>query len=73
MPTREEKDNFSIMIEERAQSLSITHMDAIIDYCKRSGMEVEVAASLLNTTIKSKIETEARDLRFLPRIGVLPL
>jgi len=73
MPTREEKDNFSIMIEERAQSLSITHMDAIIDYCNKSGMEVEVAASLLNTTIKSKIETEARDLRFLPRIGVLPL
>jgi hypothetical protein len=73
MPTREEKDQFSLMIEERAIKLSVTHMDAIIDYCSKSGMEVEVAASLLNTTIKSKIELEARELRFLPRTGQLPL
>jgi hypothetical protein len=36
-------------------------------------MEVEVAASLLNTALKSKIELEARELRFLPRQGHLPL
>jgi len=73
MPTREEKDTFSLMIEERATTLAITHMDAIIDYCSKSGMEVEVAASLLNSTIKSKIEIEARQLRFLPRQGTLPI
>lgn len=61
------------MIEEKAVTLKITHMDAIIDYCSKSGMEIETAASLLNTTIKSKIEQEARDLRFLPRTGQLPL
>ena len=73
MPTREEKDTFSLMIEERALRLEISHMDAIIDYCSKSNMEVEVAASLLNTSIKSKIELEARELRFLPRQGQLPL
>lgn len=73
MPTREEKDTFSLMIEEKALKLAITHMDAIVDYCSKSGMEIETAASLLNGTIKSKIELEARELRFLPRTGQLPL
>jgi len=73
MPTREEKDTFSLMIEEKALKLKINHMDAIVDYCSKSGMEIETAASLLNSTIKSKIEIEARQLRFLPRTGQLPI
>lgn len=73
MPTREEKDTFSLMIGDKALVQGSTHMDAIIDYCSKSGMEIETAASLLNGVIKAKIESEARDLRFLPRIGTLPL
>jgi len=65
MPTKEERDKFSKMIEERASKLSCTHMDAVIDYCSKDGMEIETAASLLNAHIKGKIEVEATDLRFL--------
>jgi hypothetical protein len=70
MPTREEKDNFSIMIETKAEQLGIGSMDMVIEYCSRSGMELEVAASLLNPILKAKIEDEARNLRFLPKKGL---
>lgn len=73
MPSREERDAFSLMIEEQAQKLGINHIDTITEYCGKSGMEVEVAASLLNGTLKSKIELEARGLRFLPKTATLPV
>jgi len=73
MPSKDEKDAFSVMIEEQAIVLGITHMDMITEYCQRSGMEIEVAASLINPILKAKIELEARALRYLPKHSVLPL
>jgi hypothetical protein len=73
MPSKEEKDTFSLMIEEKATQLGISYMEMIVEYCTSSGMEIEVAASLLNSTLKARIELEARDLRFLPKMSVLPL
>lgn len=73
MSTREEKNQFSLMIEQRAEKQSVRHMEVIIDYCETSGLELEVAATLINNNLKSKIENEARDLRFLPKTSKLPL
>jgi Phage late-transcription coactivator len=73
MSTREEKNTFSIMIEQRAETQKVRHMEAIIDYCEESGLELEVAATLINSSLKSKIENEARELRFLPKSSKLPL
>ena len=58
---------------EMAISEKIDHMDAITTYCERNNLEIEVAASLINDSLKSIIEGEAMDLRYLPRIGKLPL
>ena len=73
MASREEKNIFSMMIMEMAISEKIDHMDAITTYCERNNLEIEVAASLINDSLKSIIEGEAMDLRYLPRIGKLPL
>jgi hypothetical protein len=73
MATRPEKDNFSILIEQRAAENELSCMEAIIDYCEESGLELEVAATLLNQSLKAKVEAEARDLRFLPKTAKLPL
>jgi hypothetical protein len=74
MSTRDEKNTFSLKIEQIAESQKISHMEAIIDYCESTDLEVEVAATLLNQSLKYKIEEEARDLRFLPNKGAkLPL
>lgn len=73
MATREEKNNFSMMIMEMAINEKIDHMDAITTYCERNNLEIEVAASLINESLKSIIQGEAMDLRYLPRGGKLPL
>ena len=73
MATREEKNNFSMMIMEIALKEKIDHMDAITSYCERNNLEIEVAASMINESLKSIIQGEAMELRFLPRGGKLPL
>ena len=73
MATREEKNNFSMMIMNMAILEKIDHMDAITTYCERNNLEIEVAATLINDSLKSIIEGEAMELRFLPRGSRLPL
>jgi len=73
MASREEKNNFSMMIMNMALTEKIDHMDAITTYCERNNLEIEVAASLINESLKSIIEGEAMELRYLPRGGRLPL
>lgn len=73
MASREEKNNFSMMIMNLAITEKIDHMDAITSYCERNNLEIEIAASLINDSLKSIIEGEAMELRYLPRGGKLPL
>ncbi len=73
MATREEKNNFSMMIMQMAIKEKIDHMDAITSYCERNNLEIEIAAALINDSLKSIIEGEAMELRYLPRGGKLPL
>jgi hypothetical protein len=73
MASREEKNNFSMMIMNMALEEKIDHMDAITTYCERNNLEIEVAASLINESLKSIIEGEAMEMRYLPRGGRLPL
>jgi len=73
MATREEKNKFSIMIIELAQRDKIDHMDAITTYCEENNLEIEIAATLINDSLKSLIQGEAQELRYLPRSGRLPI
>ena len=61
------------MIEDRALRNGVKHMEAIVDYCEEVGLEVEVAATLINPILKMKIEEEAQALRFLQRNSKLPI
>ena len=73
MASREEKNRFSMMIMEMALRERIDHMDAVTSYCERNNLEIEVAATLINDSLKGIIESEAMDLRFLPRGSKLPI
>ena len=35
------------------------------EYCKKTGLEIEVAASLVNSNLKSKLANDALDLNLL--------
>jgi len=64
---------FSETIEKIVSEKKISYMDAIVWYCEREEMEVEVAAKLVSAIIKAKLQTEAENLNFLPKTSKLPL
>ena len=73
MPTKDEIRNFSLMIEELAVKLKSSRMDAILQHCKDTGLEVEVASTLISAALKSKIREEAQDLNLIKKTSKLPL
>jgi hypothetical protein len=66
---------FSYNIEAMVQSMGISYMEAVLEYCEKFNIEIEVAAKLLSPALKSKIEHEAKSMNSLPKTDVkkLPL
>jgi hypothetical protein len=73
MPTKDEIRNFSMMVEELASKLRCNRMDAILQHCKETGLEVEVASTLISSALKSKIKEEAQELNLIKKTSKLPL
>ena len=48
-------------------------MDAILDYCAKNEMEPDAIAPLISKPLKEKLEADARELNFLPRVATLPI
>jgi hypothetical protein len=65
MPTKEEMKKFSVEIDRFVSERNINHLEAIVEYCTETGLEMEVAATLINSNLKSKIELLASDLNML--------
>jgi hypothetical protein len=64
---------FSIIIEETVKEKRLSYMDAIVWWCDKNEMEIEVAAKLCNGVIKEKIRYEAEELNFLEKPARLPI
>lgn len=73
MATREEKNLFSTIVLTRAESLNTDCMDAMITYCEEIGLEVEVAAGLVNDVLLSKLEEQAQELGYIEKSAKLPI
>jgi len=65
MPTKEEMLKFAVAVEEIVSSTDYNYIEAIVEYCKTTGLEIEVAATLVNSNLQSKIESDAIDLNLL--------
>ena len=59
MPTKDEMSNFARDIEKIVSLTDFNYIEAIVEHCKNTGLEIEVAASLINQNLKSKIENGA--------------
>ena len=73
MPTKDEIKKFSQLIEELAVKLKSSRMDAILEHCKETGLEIEVASTLISSALKSKIKDEAQELNLIKKTSKLPL
>jgi len=71
-PTKEEMKAFAADIEQIVAETDYNYIEAIVEYCNTTGMEIEVASSLVNNNLRSKIENDAQDLNLLPKSARLP-
>ena len=55
MPTKDEMLKFSLQIEQFVANTDYTYLEAISEHCKETGLELEVAASLITPNLKAKI------------------
>jgi hypothetical protein len=67
------KKRFCDMVESYVFEKRQSYMDAVIDIMTQNHIEPERVGVLINTSIKDKLEVEARNLNFLERINTLPL
>ena len=65
--------SFTTAIENIAREKQITHMEAVLWYCNKEGLEPDTVSSLISKGLKEKIEANARDLNFLPKQAQLPI
>lgn len=73
MNSKDEITTFSLAIESLARNKKLSYMDAIIEHCTQTGLEIEVAAKLISGALKSKIKIEAEELNFLPKSNTAKL
>ena len=65
MATKEEMRKFAIKIEGLVANTDYTYLEAIVQHCKDTGLEIEVAATLVNPTLKAKMQEQAEKANLL--------
>ena len=73
MPTKNEISEFSTKIMEMAEESNLSIMDSIVGYCEQTGMEIDVASTLVSSALKAKLREEAQELNLLKKSSKLPI
>jgi hypothetical protein len=73
MPTKDEMYKFQQEIETLVSGTSYNYMEAIIEYCNMTGMEIELASTLVNKELKAKLALVAEELNMIPKSSRLPI
>jgi Phage late-transcription coactivator len=73
MPTREEIKEFSDLIENLSYEENYSLVDAIVYHCDSTGLELEVAATLISPILKQKIKEEAEENNLMKKTSKLPI
>jgi len=71
LPTKEEKNKFyheieKIVIETNGE---LNWIEAITHYCEKTGMEIEVASTLVGDKLKKKLTEVALEKNYLKKNG----
>lgn len=73
MPTKAEIQEFSDRILKLSYEKDESIMDTIVTYCESSGLEIDVASTLISSALKSRIREEAQTLNLLKKTAKLPV
>ena len=61
------RGKFTSIIEQKVRELNLSYIEAVVETCKLTNIEPEDVKKFISPLIKEKIETEARNLNYLPR------
>jgi cell division ATPase FtsA len=64
-------NDFSLHIEGIVRDKKLSYMDAVLQYCQENFIEPEDITSLINKSLKDKIEMNFRELNYLPKQATL--
>lgn len=64
-------NEFSLFIEQTSREKRMSHLDAVLEYCKNNFLEPEDVAKLINKSLKDKIEMDFREANMLPKQATL--
>jgi hypothetical protein len=74
MPTKDEMAKFAKEIDNLVSKTDYNYIEAIVEYCRQTGLEIEVASTLINANLKGKIECNAIEYNLLknksPRLPI---
>jgi len=65
------KSKFTKLIEATVHEHRIPYMEAILHLCDKNSIEPEDVKKFISPIIKTKLEAEAMQLNFLPKINTL--
>ena len=64
-------NEFSIYIEQRARENRMSHLDAVLEYCKENYLEPDDITSMISKSLKDKLEVDFREANMLPKTAQL--
>ena len=67
------KKQFEEQVEDIVWELDVNHLDAVLIFCERKGIEPEETRKLMTPSLKDKLEVEGMKINLLPKRGVLPI
>jgi len=67
LPSFKTPNEFSMHIEQLAVEKRISRLDAVLLFCEQHMLEPSDIASKITKSLKSKIESDFRDLNYLPK------
>ena len=65
------KSKFAKLVESTVIELKVSYMEAVLHLCEQNDIEPEDVKKFISPTIKGKIEAEAMQLNFLPKLNTL--
>ena len=73
MPTKSEIAEYSTRIETLANYLKVHCLEAMVIDADETGLELDVAATLISAHLKARIKEEATSVNLLKKESQLPL
>ena len=73
LPAFKTANEFSMFIEKKAVETKMTHLEVVLQFCEEHMIDPADIASKINKSLKQKIESDFRELNYLPKQAQLDI